>query len=78
MQNPHGLPAPRHCHHFSGPSVETSALTGAPTALARSLGIRLATKGTVVAAAATPPATGWRLPDAAAAGLAGSCHLYAF
>src|SRR5574337_1246722 len=40
-----------------GPNLLISASTGAPAALARSDGVRLATNGTAVATAAAPPAT---------------------
>src|SRR5690606_22298842 len=49
---------PRHSTVIISPgaSLLTSASTGAPAALARSDGVRLATNGTAVATAATPPA----------------------
>src|SRR5690606_7352482 len=49
---------PRHSTVIISPgaSLLTSASTGAPAARARADGVRLATKGTAVAATATPPA----------------------
>src|SRR5690606_14417580 len=49
---------PRHSTVIISPgaSLLTSASTAAPAALARSDGVRLATNGTAVATAATPPA----------------------
>ncbi|OPZ04091.1 MAG: hypothetical protein BWZ09_02025 [Alphaproteobacteria bacterium ADurb.BinA305] len=49
---------PRHSTVIISPgfSLLTSASTGAPAAFARSDGVRLATNGTAVATAATPPA----------------------